>query len=59
MVSDVPVVSKPYLWHLRLGHISDNKLHALHHFLSELIDFHSNKDYIVCPIAKHKMPLIL
>ena len=29
-VSDIPVITKPYLWHLRLGHALDDKLHALH-----------------------------
>ncbi|XP_075633641.1 uncharacterized protein LOC142606128 [Castanea sativa] len=37
-VSD-PSVTKPYLWHLRLGHVSDNKLHVLHNCLP---DFHTN-----------------
>ena len=50
-VSHVPIVTKPYLWHLRLGHVSDDKLH---HCIPNVTSFHSNKDYIVCPIAKHK-----
>ena len=51
-VNFVSVVSKPYLWHLRLGHVSDDKLQALHHCLPDVPSLHSNKDCIVCPIAK-------
>ena len=50
-VSHVPIVTKPYLWHLRLGHVFDDKLH---HCISEVSSFHSNKECVVCPIAKHK-----
>ena len=51
-VNFVSVVSKPYLWHLWLGHVSDDKLQALHHCLPDVPSLHSNKDCIVCPIAK-------
>ena len=51
-VSNIPIVSKPYLWHLRLGHASHNKLNALHNAFPDVIQFHSNKDCIPCPIAK-------
>ena len=50
-VSRVPIVTKPYLWHLRLGHVSDNKLH---HCISNVSSFHFNKEWVVCPITKHK-----
>ena len=50
-VSHVPIVTKPYLWHLRLGHVSDDKLH---HCISDVSSFHSNEECVVCPIAKHK-----
>ncbi|XP_030936240.1 uncharacterized protein LOC115961390 [Quercus lobata] len=30
-------VTKPYLWHMRFGHVSDNKLHALHNNAFDLI----------------------
>ena len=50
-VSHVPIVTKPYLWHLRLGHVSDDKLH---HCIYDVSSFHSNKECVVCPIAKHK-----
>ena len=53
-VSDIPVASKPFLWHLRLGHVSDNKLHILHHSLPDVTTIHSNKDCVICPIAKQK-----
>ena len=39
-VSHVPIVTKPYLWHLRLGHVSDAKLQ---HCISDVPFFHSNK----------------
>ena len=51
-VSNIPILSKPYLWHLRLGHASDNTLNALHNALPDVIQFHSNKDCILCPITK-------
>ena len=50
-VSHVPSVTKPYLWHLRLGHVSDDKLH---YCISFVPSFHSNKECVVCPIAKLK-----
>ena len=53
-VSNVPVVSKPFLWHLRLGHVSDNKLNTLHNYIPDVIQFQSNKDCVLCPIAKQK-----
>ena len=53
-VNFVSTVSKSYLWHLRLGHVSDDKLQALHHCLRNVPFLHSNKDCIVCPIAKQK-----
>ena len=53
-VSNVPIATKPYLWHLRLGHASDDKLHVLHHCIPDVTSSHSNKDFIVYPIAKHK-----
>ena len=57
-VSNIPIVSKPYLWHLRLGHASNNKLNALHSAFPDVVQFHSNKDCILCPIAKQKkLPL--
>ncbi|XP_075652640.1 uncharacterized protein LOC142623058 [Castanea sativa] len=41
-VSSIPVVSKPYLWHLRLGHVFDNKLSALlNHFPDKKLPFPS------------------
>ena len=49
-----PSVTKPYLWHMRLGHVSDNKLHALHSYIPDVHTFHSNKNYVLCPIAKQK-----
>ena len=52
LVFDIPIVSKPYLWHLRLGHVSDNKLNVLQHTFPDVITFHSNKDCILCPVAK-------
>ena len=53
-VNFVSAVSKPYLWHLRLGHVSDDKLRALHHCLPDVPSLHNNKDCIICPIAKQK-----
>ena len=51
-VSHDSIVTKPYLWHLRLGHASNEKLQ---HCISDMpSSFHSNKDCVVCPIAKHK-----
>ena len=50
-VSFVPSITKPYLWHFRLGHVSDDKLQ---HCISDVSSFHSNKDCVVCPTAKHK-----
>ena len=51
-VSHDSIVTKPYLWHLRLGHASNEKLQ---HCISDMpFSFHSNKDCVVCPIAKHK-----
>jgi len=51
-VSDVPIITKPYLWHLRLGHASNAKLHALHDCIPDVNNVHSNKDCALCPIAK-------
>ena len=53
-VSNVPVVSKPFLWHLRLGDVSDNKLNTLHNHILDVIQFQSNKDCVLYPIAKQK-----
>ena len=53
-VSDVPIITKPYLWHFRLGHASDAKLHALHDFIPNVNTIHSNKNCTLCPIAKQK-----
>ena len=53
-VSDVPVITKPYLWHLRLGHASDAKLHALNGCILDVSTVHSNKNCTLCPIAKQK-----
>ncbi|XP_065617414.1 uncharacterized protein LOC136062367 [Quercus suber] len=53
-VSSILVVSKSYLWHLRLGHVSDNKLSALHNHFPDVIQFQSNKNCVLCPIAKQK-----
>ena len=53
-VNHVSTISKPNLWHLKLGHVSDDKLQALHHCLPNVPSSHSNKDCIVCPIAKQK-----
>ena len=53
-VSNVPVVSKPYLWHLSHGHVSDNKLSTLHNSLPDVIQFRSNKNCVLYPIAKKK-----
>ena len=53
-ISTVPVLSKPYLWHLRLGHVSDNKLSNLHNHLPNIIQFQSKKDCVLCPIVKQK-----
>ena len=49
-----PSVTKPYLWHMRLGYVFDNKLHALHSYLPDVHTFHSNKNCVLCPIAKQK-----
>ena len=49
-----PNVTKPYLFHMRLGHAFDNKLHALHSYLPNVHTFHSNKNWVLCPIAKQK-----
>jgi len=53
-VSNIHIVSKQYIWHLRLRHAFDNKLSALHNALPDVINFHSNKYCILCPIAKQK-----
>ena len=53
-VSDVPVITKPYLWHLRLGHASDAKLHALNGCILDVSTVHSNKNCTLCPIAIQK-----
>ena len=50
-VSTLSVI-KPYLWHMRIGHISDNKFHALHSYIPNVHTFHSNKYCVLCPIAK-------
>ena len=42
-VVDVPVTTKSYLWHLRLGHVSDAKLQVLCDFLPDVSTVHSNK----------------
>ena len=39
------------MWHLRLGHASNDKLQ---YCVSDISSFRSSKDCIVCPIAKHK-----
>ena len=49
---DVPITTKSYLWHLRLGHVSDAKLQVLCDFLLDVSTVHSNKDCALCPIAK-------
>ena len=51
---DVPITTKSYLWHLRLGHVSDAKLQVLCDFLPDVSTVHSNKDCALCPIAKKK-----
>ena len=33
----IPSVTKPYLWHMRLGHASDNKLHALQNYIPDSV----------------------
>ena len=53
-ITNVPIVSKPYLWYLRLGHVSDNKLSTLHNSLPDVIQFRSNKNCVLYPIAKQK-----
>ena len=50
-VSNTSNVNKPYLWHLRLGHVSDDKLQ---YCVSDISSVHSNKECVVCPIAKLK-----
>ena len=50
-VSSASNVNKPYLWHLRLGHVFDDKLP---YCISDVPFFHSNKDCVVCLIAKLK-----
>ena len=39
---------------MRLGHASNNKLHALHNYIPDVQTFHSNKNCVLCPIAKQK-----
>ena len=39
---------------MRLGHASDNKLHALHNYIPNVQSFYSNKNCVLCPIAKQK-----
>ena len=53
-VFDILVITKPYLWHFKLGHASDAKLHALHDCIPNVSNVHSNKDCTLCPIAKQK-----
>ena len=53
-VVDIPVATKSYLWHLRLGHVSDAKLQVLCDILPDVSTIHSNKDCTLCPIAKQK-----
>ena len=36
-ISNVPVVSKPFLWHFRLGHVFDNKLNTMHNHIPDVI----------------------
>ena len=55
-VSHVPIVTKPYLWHLRLGHVSDDKLH---HCISDVSSFHFNKECVVCLLQSIKDCLFL
>ena len=50
-VSNDSTVNKSYLWYLRLGHVSDDKLP---YRVSDVSSFHSNKECVVCPIAKFK-----
>ena len=50
-VSNTSNVNKPYFWHLRLGHVSDDKLQ---YCISDVSSVHSNKECVVCPIAKLK-----
>jgi hypothetical protein len=43
------------IWHSRLGHLSDSRLHLLHHVIPEF-SAESNKACFVCPLAKqHKI----
>ena len=51
-VVDIPVATKSYLWHLRLGHVSDAKLQVLCEILPDVSTIHSNKDCTLCPITK-------
>nr|XP_023873300.1 uncharacterized protein LOC111985884 [Quercus suber] len=50
-VSNTFNVNKPYLWHLRLRHVSDDKLP---YCVSDVSSSHSNKECVICPIAKLK-----
>ena len=43
-------VSKPYLWHMRLGHVSNNKLMALQSIIPNVLHFQSNKDVLFVPL---------
>ncbi|XP_075648676.1 uncharacterized protein LOC142619463 [Castanea sativa] len=52
--SNGPITTKPYLWYLKLGHVSNAKLHVLHDCLPDVISVHCNKDCTFCLIAKHK-----
>ena len=51
-VKDVPITTNSYLWHLRLGHVSDAKLQVLCDFLLDVSTVHSNKNCALFPIAK-------
>ena len=51
-VIDIPITTKSYLWHLRLGYVSDAKLQVLCDFLPDVSTVHSNKDCALCPIEK-------
>ena len=47
-------VLKPYLWHMGLGHVFDNKMITLQSIILDVLNFQSNKDCLACPIAKQK-----
>lgn len=37
-----------------LGHVFDNKMITLQSIIHDVLNFQSNKDCLVCPIAKQK-----